>query len=261
MVLKTSKKAEIRGEDIWIPHREKLVEGRVIRRPNRFIVLVEVDGVEYEAHCPTTGSIGGLKLDGFRCLLHGPHDTEKRRTAWTLEAVSPWDDNSWIGVDQSYTNRVIGRSLEFENFSKTLGFDPEEEIKPEVKVGSSRIDFEVGNRLLEVKTLVGSYIGWRELPEWVQVKEIGQSVDRMHRQIENIMETMDESSKEATMLSVHLYPARPFQPPVDNPAYGDFVKLLKRARRAGFEQWSVQIEQNAEGSLVHFPVRREFLED
>lgn len=57
-----------------------LTRPRILRRPNRFIMEVDLgEGQTTLAHCPSTGSIGGISLDGLPCLLSGPTTLAHRR--------------------------------------------------------------------------------------------------------------------------------------------------------------------------------------
>lgn len=53
--------------------RRPLIQARILRRPNRFLMGVELeDGSVAAAHCPSTGSIGGIPLDGSGAAGHRP---------------------------------------------------------------------------------------------------------------------------------------------------------------------------------------------
>lgn len=40
--------------------KEELIEGLIIKRINRFIIIVDIDSIEYKCYCPSTGSIGKI---------------------------------------------------------------------------------------------------------------------------------------------------------------------------------------------------------
>ena len=68
-------------------------------------------------HCPATGSIGGLKAAdweaaGLPCLLSCAEAGGKRKTGFTVEAISATHGCSWIGVNQGRANkRALGLHL------------------------------------------------------------------------------------------------------------------------------------------------------
>jgi sugar fermentation stimulation protein A len=103
---------QVRGDKIYFA--EPLSTGIIVRRPNRFIIEVEIDGAVVGCHCPTTGRIGNLILDGLRCLLSRSHSST-RKTPYTVEAISvdPPDsrDVTWIGINQNAANRYVEQAL------------------------------------------------------------------------------------------------------------------------------------------------------
>jgi sugar fermentation stimulation protein A len=103
---------ETRGDKICFS--EPLAQATIIRRPNRFIIDVEVEGTAVACHCPTTGRIGNLVLDGLPCLLSRSHSST-RKTPYTVEAVSVDPPGApepvWIGINQTAANRYVEQAL------------------------------------------------------------------------------------------------------------------------------------------------------
>ncbi|TCS77851.1 sugar fermentation stimulation protein [Muricomes intestini] len=64
-----------------------LIEGIIQKRSNRFIMQVELEGTIYNCHCPTTGRIGNIVLEGIPCLLSKDAGTT-RNPPLTVEAIS-----------------------------------------------------------------------------------------------------------------------------------------------------------------------------
>ena len=60
-----------------------LKEGRIIKRANRFIMDVELDGQAVKCHCPTTGRIGDIEVSGVACLV-SESDDPKRKLKYTV---------------------------------------------------------------------------------------------------------------------------------------------------------------------------------
>jgi sugar fermentation stimulation protein A len=58
---------QVRDNKICFP--EPLTRAVIVGRRNRFVIDVEIDGTVVACHCPTTGRIGNLILDGLPCLL------------------------------------------------------------------------------------------------------------------------------------------------------------------------------------------------
>ena len=125
---------------------EPVVRARLVRRYKRFFVDVEIDGVIHTAHTSNTGAMTGMLIEGAPVLLTR-HDGKKRKLPLELEAIHV--GTSWVVCNTIRANRVAGVFLRAGMFPG-LGDDV---LGTEVKVGDSRIDFQVGTRLVEVKSV------------------------------------------------------------------------------------------------------------
>lgn len=120
-----------------------------IRRPNRFIAHVLVDGKEEVVHVKNTGRCRELLYEDARVILECS-DNKNRKTAYDLVGVYK-ENLGWVNIDSQAPNKVVNEWLRNENdFFNDITF-----IKPEYVYGNSRIDFylEQGDRkiLIEVK--------------------------------------------------------------------------------------------------------------
>jgi sugar fermentation stimulation protein A len=225
---------------------EPLKRGRIISRPNRFIMLVRAGNKTLRCHCPTTGRLGDLKLHGLPCLYSTSH-SKSRKTAYTVEAISSSPAGSqWIGVNQTAANRYFEFFLR-QGALKRLASGP---IRREVRLGKSRIDFLVGNAYLEVKTPLIT------LPAPEGVARVRRSrFDSFDRLIKHMRELRNSlaSGKRAKIVLCYLYDARPFTPP---PRDGTNARILDAARiaeEAGVERWQVNLRIDASGvSLTRY---------
>ena len=133
----------------------KIVNGKFIDRPNRFIAHVEIDGVVNTVHVKNTGRCKELLLPGTDVRLE-MSDNPNRKTLYDLVAVNK-KGFGWINMDSQAPNKVVKEWL------KGKGYDY---IKPEYKYGDSRIDFYMKKGdveyLMEVKgcTLEKDKIGY-----------------------------------------------------------------------------------------------------
>ncbi len=137
---------------------EPLQEGIIIRRKSQFTMAVDFEGEEQAFHCPTTGRIGNIDVSGRPCLVSLARG-EGRKTAGTVEAVSlarPGDaDKDWIGVNQNAANRYVEHYLRCGGLAEAVGGalgEPRDDVRREVFLGESKLDFLVGDTFLEVKT-------------------------------------------------------------------------------------------------------------
>ena len=130
-----------------------LVEGVIRKRKSQFTMDVEIDGVVYNCHCPTTERIGNIVLNDIPCML-SKSKNETRKTPYTVEAISldlmNKKNKSWIGINQNAANRYVEHFLMTGQFFDML--EPVEIVKREQALGNSKLDFLVGNTYIEVKT-------------------------------------------------------------------------------------------------------------
>ena len=82
-----------------------------------------------------------------------------RKTAGTVEAVSlakPEDAlKDWIGINQNAANRYVEHCLRCGGLAQAVGGafgEPRDDVRREVFLGESKLDFLVGDTFLEVKT-------------------------------------------------------------------------------------------------------------
>lgn len=106
-------------------------EAVFVRRPNRFIAEVQLDGAAAVCHVKNTGRCRELLVPGARVVLV-PGTAPGRRTAWDLVAV--WKGARLINMDAQAPNRVVA-----ESFTAIVG--PCEHLRPEFALGDSRFDF------------------------------------------------------------------------------------------------------------------------
>ena len=135
---------------------EKLIEGLIKKRKNRFILIVEVNNTEFNCHCPSTGNIGNIILENIPCLL-SKSKSQKRLTPYTVEAISLDKLNvkqkKWIGINLISSNKYVDYFLKKELFNKMI--DQIDSIKREINLGNSKIDFLINkNCYLEVKSFL-----------------------------------------------------------------------------------------------------------
>lgn len=125
---------------------EPVLRGRFLRRYKRFFVDVDIDGVEHTAHTANTGAMTGLLVEGAPVILTR-HDGTKRKFPLELEAIDV--GTGFVAVNTIRANRVVRAFIEGGVFPE-LGMIVD---GAEVKTDDSRVDFVVGKRLVEVKSV------------------------------------------------------------------------------------------------------------
>ena len=114
---------------------EKVIKGRFISRPNRFIAQVEIEGREETVHVKNTGRCRELLVSGAIVYLSVASNPE-RKTKYDLIAVEKERENSsplLVNMDSQIVNDVA-----FEYLRKKM---PNAYIKREATYKSSRFDF------------------------------------------------------------------------------------------------------------------------
>jgi sugar fermentation stimulation protein A len=125
-----------------------LVEGRLVRRRNRFVAEVELPAGIVEAHCPNTGSMMGCREPGSRVWLSAATNP-LRKLAWTWELVEA--DGAMVGIHTGRSNGLVREAIEAGALPELAGYS---RIRGEVPYGeNSRIDL-----LLEADGLPPCYV-------------------------------------------------------------------------------------------------------
>lgn len=125
---------------------------RFLTRENRFVARVELENGNVEiVHVKNTGRCAELLVPGYTVVL---------TDAWTLGRKTRFDlvaakkpGLGWVNIDSQAPNIAMGEWL------KTQGYDL---IRPEAKLGASRIDF---------------YLEREGRPTWMEVKGCTLEID------------------------------------------------------------------------------------
>lgn len=111
-------------------------EASFIRRLNRFVAEVEIDGRVERVHVKNTGRCEELLVPGYRVWLERSGNPD-RRTAYDLVAVEKRTEAGavFVNMDSMAPNRAAGEWI------AAGGLGPVENLRSEVTVGDSRFDF------------------------------------------------------------------------------------------------------------------------
>ncbi|MGB3724589.1 MAG: DNA/RNA nuclease SfsA [Glaciecola sp.] len=131
-----------------------LTQATLVKRYKRFLADVILDSGEIiTVHCPNTGAMTGCDTPGSLVYLSQSSNT-KRKYTYTWEYAS--DENTkLICVNTSNANKVVKHALQQQQIPHVSDYSS---VKPEVKVGNSRIDFllthaDCPNCYIEVKSV------------------------------------------------------------------------------------------------------------
>ncbi len=121
---------------------DKLIKGKILKRYKRFLadIRLEEDHNELKkgdiitAHTANTGSMKTCWEAEWPALLSF-HDNPKRKLKYSLEMTH--NGSTWIGINTSLPNKMALEAIKNGTIKELQGY---EHIKPEVKIGQSRID-------------------------------------------------------------------------------------------------------------------------
>ena len=123
---------------------ENITKAIFLKRPNRFIAEVDIDGHKETVHVKNTGRCKELLIPGCEVWLTAP-DSPGRKTKYDLVAVRK-STGVLFNIDSQAPNKVVKEWLSKQGYDKVI---------PEYTYGDSRIDFymekENEKYLMEVK--------------------------------------------------------------------------------------------------------------
>ena len=221
---------------------KKLQEALIKKRKNRFIFEIEKEGSIFEAHCPCTGSIGGIVFENIPCLI-SESDNEERKTRYTVEAISleslETSNKHWIGINQSKANAIVEHFIKTNQLSNMVSNG--HNVKRERKLGNSRIDFKCENTYIENKTSLQTL--QLDMPKDIVIKRPAKfnSYDRFLKHINEISDSL-EKGYNAVLLSLFIYDAKRFIPPSDSDISKFIAKEVAKCAKKGVKFWQVNLE-------------------
>lgn len=113
---------------------ENIIEGRFVKRINRFIAKVLINGEETLVHVKNTGRCKELFIEGAKIYLE-KSTNPNRKTAYSL--ISIYKADSLINIDSQVPNTVVYEGL---LAGKVLELADIITLKREVTYGNSRFD-------------------------------------------------------------------------------------------------------------------------
>ena len=123
------KRVQRKGTGAAVLKYSNVICAAFLRRPNRFIAEVELEGRKEIVHVKNTGRCRELLLPGSEVWLTAP-GTPGRKTQYDLIAVRK-SDGILYNIDSQAVNAVVKEWLSAQNYRKVI---------PEYSYGDSRID-------------------------------------------------------------------------------------------------------------------------
>ncbi len=231
---------------------EPLREGVVVRRRSQFTMAVDLGGGELAFHCPTTGRIGNIDVAGRPCLVSLARGAG-RKTAGTVEAVSlakPEDAlKDWIGINQNAANRYVEHYLRRGGLAQAVGGifgEPREDVRREVFLGESKLDFLVGDTFLEVKTPLQHL--QLDIPEWVKTKKATpfSFTGRMQRHVGELAKSLADHQR-AVLLICCIYDNPGFEVVERSTNYDEVKATMDESVARGVTVWQANFRIAPDG--------------
>lgn len=223
------------------PHGQPLLRGTLVRRYNRFLADVELDGGRtVAAHCVNTGRMEGLVIPGAPVWLSRAANP-KRQLKYTWELVEV--DGVMIGANTAIPNAIVGRLLGERLLPGLKAWD---EMRPEFRVNpASRVDFRLRTGLkehyIEVKNCHLAYpdhCGY--FPDSVSV--------RAAKHLEELMELVARGHRATVIFTAQRADIKAMRPSdLHDPV---FAETARRAKAAGVRFRAVRIKPTPQALFV-----------
>lgn len=194
-----------------------------IRRPNRFIAEVEVNGVKEIVHVKNTGRCKELLIPGCEVWLTSP-GTPGRKTKYDLVAVRK-STGVLFNIDSQAPNKVVKEWLEKGTYTRVV---------PEYTYGDSRLDFymerteEDGRKdkcLMEVKGCTLEYDGIGYFPD--------APTERGVKHIRELIRAKNEGYSASLAFVIQMDGVSEVRPNIDT--HPEFGIAMNDAQKAGVE--------------------------
>ncbi len=201
----------------------KVIEGRFVSRPNRFIAHVIVEGKEEMVHVKNTGRCKELLVPDAKVYLSVSYNPE-RKTKYDLIAVEKQTENGifLINMDSQIPNDVAAEWLK-----DSAVFGADSVIRREYKYKNSRFDFYIESGddkiFLEVKGVTLENDGVASFPD--------APTERGIKHINELVCAIDEGYKAYILFVVQMKGVNTLKPnDITHKAFGD---ALRKAYKSG----------------------------
>ena len=190
-----------------------------LKRPNRFIAEVEIQGKRETVHVKNTGRCKELLIPGTEVILE-KSGNPNRKTKYDLLCVNK--QGRLINMDSQIPNKAA------EEWIRKGGLFPEEvSIRPEKKYGNSRFDLYVESPVrrafVEVKGVTLEEDNVVRFPDAPTVRGI--------KHVEELIHCMEEGYEAYLLLVIQMKGVKKFMPNWDTQP--EFGQALIKAEKAG----------------------------
>lgn len=204
---------------------KNVIEGIFVKRPNRFLAHVVIEGKEEVCHVKNTGRLGELLLPGakvYAALAENPN----RKTKYSLIAVEK--EGILYNIDSQVPNQLTYEWAQQGRFLSDVKM-----IKPEKTYGKSRIDLYLETEdkkiLMEVKGVTLNQDGIGMFPD--------APTERGKKHVLELCEAVKEGYEAYLLFVVKFQPVKGFLP--NTARQPEFTESLRYAQKQGVHVMAV----------------------
>ena len=198
---------------------ERIQKGRFLKRPNRFIAKIEINGKEETVHVKNTGRCAELLVSGAEVLVQKSENAE-RKTGWDLIGVRKAD--RLINMDSQIPNKA---ALEWVRAGHL--FPEKVQVTPEKTYGNSRFDLYVCSEkrkaFIEVKGVTLESDNIARFPD--------APTERGVKHLKELIHCMQEGYEAYLLLVIQMKGVDRFEPNWET--HREFGETLQEAKKAG----------------------------
>ena len=203
-------------------------EAVFIKRPNRFVAHVLIDGKEEICHVKNTGRLGELLLPDAKVYVQH-HSNPNRKTRYSLIAVEK--DGVIYNIDSQAPNQLALEWVKSGRFLESVTY-----VKPEKTYKKSRFDLYIEAEdkkiFMEVKGVTLNQDGIGMFPD--------APTERGRKHVLELCEALEEGYEAYILFVVKFKPVHGFAP--NTSRQPDFTESLKYAREKGVHIMAVCCE-------------------
>ncbi len=222
-----------------------LISGKFIKRYKRFFADIDLNGEVVVAHTANTGSMTGCLGDNWPVLM-SYHDSPTRKLKYSLQMIS--NGKTWIGINTSISNTLAIDAIRNGTIKELQGYD---HIKPEAKIGNSRIDI----LLTKTQSNEQCYV---EVKNVTLVDDKGNCLfpdavtERGQKHLNELLLLKKNGIRSVMLFIVQREDCHSFK--IDNPIDPTYTQLLKDVMKQGVEVLVYQCKLNPEEITVNNPI-------
>ena len=218
-----------------------LIPAKFVERPNRFITIIDINGIQYRSHLPDPGRLKELLRPGANLLVRPAPENSERKTRYSTVMVN--HDGQLISLVSSLPNQFVKEALVKKELPMFMNHTL---LRPEISVGSHRFDFllqdiDGKNFYLEVKSVTFVENGVAQFPDAVTARGAKHAL---------ALKKLVESREKAGILFVcQRSDAVSFRPMWERDP--TLAKAVLKANRSGVKVWCITLNVSETEMTFH----------